>query len=123
MMSSLVLGSFPACIYWELGMNSIVYCELILKALSCTIIYTYCTCLSLHCTFFTLSSIFEIELIFIDECMIINKHLLLFLFLFYFLDNYVHRLVQNKSDGKVVEVPGNEEVIICICLSVCVCCD
>ena len=107
-------------------MNSIVYCELILKGLSCTRIYTYCTWLHaspciVHS--FTLSSIFEIvytiELIFVDECMILNKHLLLFL-LFFFLDNYVHRLVQNKSDGKVVEVPGNEEVIICICLCLCV---
>jgi BRCA1-associated protein len=25
----------------------------------------------------------------------------------YFGDNYVHRLIQNKSDGKLVEVEGN----------------
>ena len=36
------------------------------------------------------------------------------------IDNYVHRLVQNKGDGKVVEIPGQEEVTIivyCYCIT------
>ena len=36
-----------------------------------------------------------------------------------YLDNYVHRLVHNKTDGKLVEVPGtSDDVSLCVVLHV-----
>ena len=32
-----------------------------------------------------------------------------------FLDNYVHRLVQNKTDGKIVQVEGSGQVSVLPC--------
>ena len=41
------------------------------------------------------------------------------------LDNYVHRLVHNKEDGKLVEVDGQGGMVsgvgVCVCVCVCVC--